>query len=99
MGLQPGLLRQLTAACKWGKVSTIQNDAFGCSVSDEALTRGRADAYRVALFDAFDALDGFAEYSPYTIGLEYVRPQDTRPSPPLLRSFRKRRVGITLTAH
>jgi hypothetical protein len=46
------------------------------------------------VFDGFDVLAGLPEGSTFTLGVEYVRPEDSRESAPMLRQFMVRRAGF-----
>ena len=71
----------------------VKTDVDFATSRTSGLLRQQTPFDQVALFDAFETLEGLPEHSSYTIGLEYVRPQDTRASQPMLRTFLKRRVG------
>jgi hypothetical protein len=46
------------------------------------------------VFDGFDVLARLPESSTYTLGVEYIRPEDSRESAPMLRQFMVRRIGF-----
>ena len=85
--------RALARATTQGCDGVVKTDVDFATSRTSGLLRQQTPFDQVALFDAFETLEGLPEHSSYTIGLEYVRPQDTRASQPMLRTFLKRRVG------